>query len=1034
MTAFGPFAGTVAVDFGPLAEAGLFVITGPTGAGKTSLLDGISYALYGRVPGGRRADKLRSDHAPPDRATAVVLEFALAGEDWRVTRSPQHQRPKQRGTGTTTQKPTASLLRRVRGSDWEAVCSGVEEVSTTITQSLGLDAEQFAQVVVLPQGEVQRALQADAKDRERLLSSLFSTGRFSAVTARLAERARRLEDEVARGAERLDGVHAEVALRRREIAKELADLPAAPPLAGAGAGDPDPGDARAPDATQDEVDPVAAVAEAEAAVALVEAVTRAARERAAAAAAALRDGELLADRVRRRRAAEADAARLAAAAQDVAADRARVAAATAAAPCRSALEADRDTAAGLAGARRAWSAAVGPLAALAGPVAPLDPELAATVTAWSAQDPPGPDEVDAARRALAGARGRLDQLLLRVASARRARAEAAAHDTRAARLEADADRADADGAAALADLDGLRAALEEARAAGVRLPAEEAEAARLRRLANAAADVLLLEDAWRASREAAVAATEAAQGAEAVHLDLWRRRLEGMAGVLAEHLEEGGPCPVCGATDHPDRADLFDGVTEDAIAEAERDAEAARREADAAAADRERAFGDLSTARSLAGDAAADPAAADAAADAAEAAARRTAALAARAADLAERLADRQADAARLADRAAAARREAAGELAGARACRRRAEDDEHQLAGAVGPGVDPRAAAGSADAVGRQLARLAAAAAAADRAAAERAGAAARLAALVTEQGFTDVAEVRAALLPPERLATLRSRVKHHDAEAVRVRATLADPDLAALAGTAEPDLDGLRAAAGEHAAAADETLERRAAVVRATAELRTLAAAAAERAAALAPLTGEARRVRHLADVCGGTGNALRMSLERFVLAAVLEDITARASVRLAAMSGGRYTLRHSDGRVRGNAASGLSILVRDAFTGVEREVGSLSGGETFQASLALALAVADAVQSHAGGVTLDTLFIDEGFGSLDPESLELAMDELDRLREGGRMVGVISHVAALAERVPVGLRVSRGRDGSQVDLVVGPDEARPGPRDMD
>jgi len=111
------------------------------------------------------------------------------------------------------------------------------------------------------------------------------------------------------------------------------------------------------------------------------------------------------------------------------------------------------------------------------------------------------------------------------------------------------------------------------------------------------------------------------------------------------------------------------------------------------------------------------------------------------------------------------------------------------------------------------------------------------------------------------------------------------------------------------------------------------------------------------------------------------------------------------------------------------VEREVGSLSGGETFQASLALALAVADAVQSHAGGVTLDTLFIDEGFGSLDPESLELAMDELDRLREGGRMVGVISHVAALAERVPVGLRVSRARDGSQVDLVVGPDEAGPG-----
>ncbi|MPZ88973.1 MAG: hypothetical protein GEU81_13055 [Nitriliruptorales bacterium] len=164
------------------------------------------------------------------------------------------------------------------------------------------------------------------------------------------------------------------------------------------------------------------------------------------------------------------------------------------------------------------------------------------------------------------------------------------------------------------------------------------------------------------------------------------------------------------------------------------------------------------------------------------------------------------------------------------------------------------------------------------------------------------------------------------------------------------------------------------------------------------------------------------MRMSLERYVLAAFLEDITARASLRLAAMSDGRYTLRHSDERVKGNAASGLSILVGDAFTGVEREVGSLSGGETFQASLALALGMADAVQSHSGGLRLDTLYIDEGFGALDPEALEQAMAELDRLREGGRLVGVISHVAALQERIPAGVRVRRTRTGSHVEVCLG------------
>ena len=112
LTAFGPFAGREVVDFDALADAGLFLVTGPTGAGKTSLLDALSFALYGRVPGTRRPDRLRSDHAPPELATEVALEFALAGTDWRVTRSPAHERARRRGPGTATQKPTATLSRR----------------------------------------------------------------------------------------------------------------------------------------------------------------------------------------------------------------------------------------------------------------------------------------------------------------------------------------------------------------------------------------------------------------------------------------------------------------------------------------------------------------------------------------------------------------------------------------------------------------------------------------------------------------------------------------------------------------------------------------------------------------------------------------------------------------------------------------------------------------------------------------------------------------------------------------------------------
>ncbi|MFM8259667.1 MAG: SbcC/MukB-like Walker B domain-containing protein [Vulcanococcus sp.] len=135
---------------------------------------------------------------------------------------------------------------------------------------------------------------------------------------------------------------------------------------------------------------------------------------------------------------------------------------------------------------------------------------------------------------------------------------------------------------------------------------------------------------------------------------------------------------------------------------------------------------------------------------------------------------------------------------------------------------------------------------------------------------------------------------------------------------------------------------------------------------------------------------------------------------------MTSGRYLLRLSDEGGRGGRQAGLGLRVLDAYTGEEREVNSLSGGETFQASLALALGVAETVQAHAGGVHLDALFIDEGFGSLDADNLQLAMDELERLRAGGRMIGVISHVAALRERIRARIAVSTNERGSTAQVI--------------
>ncbi len=188
----------------------------------------------------------------------------------------------------------------------------------------------------------------------------------------------------------------------------------------------------------------------------------------------------------------------------------------------------------------------------------------------------------------------------------------------------------------------------------------------------------------------------------------------------------------------------------------------------------------------------------------------------------------------------------------------------------------------------------------------------------------------------------------------------------------------------------------------------------------AARQPLRERAEEARRLADLAAGLGaNTLKMTLSSFVLAARLEEVAEAASQRLLTMTAGRYSLAHTDTR-RGGGRAGLGLLACDTWTGQERDTSTLSGGETFLASLALALGLADVVTEEAAGVTIEALFVDEGFGSLDEDTLEEVMNVLDGLREGGRMVGIVSHVSELRQRIPAQVHVRKGRAGSSVELV--------------
>jgi len=188
ITAFGPFADTVSVDFDHLSDAGLFLLSGPTGAGKTSVLDAVCFALYGDVPGDRAsAKRLRSDQAAPGVRPRVVLEATLSGRRFRLTRSPAWERPKKRGTGLTTEQASVVIAERV-GGEWVTHSTRLDETGHLVTRLLGMNLPQFTQVAMLPQGRFQAFLRARSEERHRLLQQLFRTGRFEQVESWLRQR------------------------------------------------------------------------------------------------------------------------------------------------------------------------------------------------------------------------------------------------------------------------------------------------------------------------------------------------------------------------------------------------------------------------------------------------------------------------------------------------------------------------------------------------------------------------------------------------------------------------------------------------------------------------------------------------------------------------------------------------------------------------------------------------------------------------------------------------------------------------------
>lgn len=967
LAAFGPYPGREVVDFDQLGADGLFLLHGDTGAGKTTLLDAVAFALFGAVPGVRdQAKRLRCDYADAAVLTEVRLELTVRGNRLRVSRSPEYQRRKKRGDGSTKQ-PAKATLQWVGTPPSGAAPDGlarIDEVGRTIERLLGMSKDQFFQVVLLPQNDFARFLIAETAEREKLLEKLFGTQHFALVERwfrdRRTERGRQLETA-----------------RRTEL-QLVARLAQA-------AGEETP-----EDADESWLAAVAARCTAEATEAIareLEAAT--ARDRTEAAFLAART---LADQVRRVRAAHAELAVLAE--QE---------------PVRKAWQEELSAArraAGVTAARRELDRLV-----------ELDTAADAQVTRRSA----GLPDVDDPRATAGELREEAGSLAGLVAEAAQQQSDEdiAAELDRLATLASDRAAGLTERLSVLpAEIEDARSRLAEAARATIELPALRTARDELTTLAAAATRIPAAESSVRERTSRHTAAVDAHQQAREALLDVRQRRLDGMAAELAAGLAEGAPCPVCGSAEHPATATgtpaQVTAADERAAAQREQRLEAARQDAAAELAEAERV---LATLRDrLAGRDAVEVTAALRATTGAHDAAERQASAHDRWRDAlrsleneAEQVRERRREAEKQAT-GYERERSALAERMAARATRLDEARDGH-------PDVAARR---------RHLLDVATRLDALAEAVAERAVASARVAeqsaVVATEAasaGFADVAAAVAASRPETALVSLEGRLAEARAQEDGLRRILAelsdvDPATEVSLGTAAEAFTLARHEMENAVAVAKAARQRERDVTELGARLR-------QAWADVAPALAEYEELSALTDVVNGRGqNARKMSLRSYVLAARLEEVAVAGTERLRRMSDGRFSFVHTDAAGPRGTRGGLGLDVLDDYSGRVRSAKTLSGGETFLASLALALGLADVVAAETGGALLDTLFVDEGFGMLDPDTLDEVMNTLDELRAGGRVVGLVSHVEELRQRIPMRLRVHKSRTGSTVEVI--------------
>ena len=1013
MNAFGPFGDEQRIDFETVGTNALLLIHGATGSGKTSILDAICFALYGESSGDARSGRqLRSDHAEAAMITSVTLDFAIGTNRYRVRRSPEQLRPKRRGVGATIEATQATLWQRNVGDDdnhdGQVIANRARKVTEAIERLLGFRSEQFRQVVVLPQNDFRRLLLATSGERQSILEALFETETYRLVEEALRKTARYLGDET------------RLLQHERTVLLQQAELDSAQQLLAQ------------QKALEQELEDSQVALEG-------------LRQRADNSRRKLVDGEQAASKLEVQRKAQTEVNRLRAQAAEHEA-------------IRKELEIGRRAAA-LSDAenelnQRRREARQSEQRAMAAEERLLETEREKTAAETAADTLQRREDESEQLQAKVNELARLAELssALQQAQTELTQHREVAIDTRA---ERDA-RAEKHSAAAAA----LERKLE--RVAELSERANEAEAARTalallqgtlnqkQQLERIEMSLDPIQEGIRETENQRTRLEQERHAATEKAARLEERWFERRLAALAAELEPGSACPLCGSKQHaisrgPDPN--YTGEEESLIV--------ARRQLSGLEQELAAVDSQLLEKRSAA-----------ARLDA-EARTLRTALGAGTSTGIAEL--EQQIDVQRRvlaeAERAAERRDEIERGLGPLRQqlsdCRRTLDhaEDVHALAelkkqkclavvnertrcipkrwrepGAIERevAVTKRTLEASRESIAAQRKTISDTA---ERYAARRAELGAAKRQLRTDRRRADRCESQfrqrrlAADLQDDKQYALAKRLM---AKTRQFEQTLASFDEArrdaearlthaeeAAAGLTLPHIGLLREKAAESKQAMEAALQRHAALRHQCKQVAQHIHQLEQAEQRLAALEKRFTVVGRLADVAGGR-NDRRMTFQQFVLSTLLDDVLLAASRRLKLVSKGRFELHRAQPDAAGHRVGALDLEVYDAHTGTQRPAHTLSGGETFLAALSLALGLSEVVQARAGGIRLETIFIDEGFGSLDPEALDLALRALADLQTGGRLVGIISHIPELKERIDLRLEVAAGKRGSRATLV--------------